>query len=141
MVRHAPSPARRQRLLEAAESLFSTVGYRATTMAAIARQAGFAKATVYAYFADKDDVFRAVARSVAARLLATVDRGLASRGTTVERLMVALRDKDTLIYTLVTASPHAGELFEARDRLGADAVWRHRQDDSETRRQGTRRRH
>ena len=44
--RPAPSPARRQRLLEAAERLFSIVGYRAVTIAAIATEAGFAKATV-----------------------------------------------------------------------------------------------
>ena len=86
-------------------------------MAAIADEAGFAKATIYAYFADKDDVFRAVAASVAERLIAAVDGGLAGSGSTGMRLVAALRAKDTLVYKLVTASSHAGELFEARDRL------------------------
>ena len=115
--RPAPSPARRQRLLEAAERQFSSAGFRAVSMAAIADEAGFAKATIYAYFADKDDVFRAVAASVAERLIAAVDGGLAGSGSTGMRLVAALRAKDTLVYKLVTASSHAGELFEARDRL------------------------
>lgn len=113
----APNPARRQRLLAAAEQLFSRVGYRAATIGAIASEAGLAKATVYAYFADKDEIFRAVADSVARRLLAVVTAGLVRDATLSTRLVAALQGKDLLLLTLVTASPHAGELFEARDRL------------------------
>jgi AcrR family transcriptional regulator len=117
MNRPAPNPARRRRLLEAAEKLFSRSGFRAVTMARIAEEAGCAKATAYAYFADRDEVFQAVATAVAARITAAVDGALAGRGDTCDRLVRALHAKDTLIYELVTASPHAGELFEARDRL------------------------
>ncbi len=115
--RPAPSPARRQRLLEAAERLFSRVGYRAVTIAAIATEAGFAKATVYAYFADKDDLFRAVGEALAARLVSAVDSGLAGAGTTAQKIAAALAAKDGIISSLILSSPHAGELFEARDRL------------------------
>ena len=117
MTRPAPSPVRRQRLVEAAERLFSQIGYRAVTMAAIAAEAGLAKATVYAYFADKDEIFRAVGERVAASLMHAVEEGLAAEGTTAMRVAAALRAKDSLIYTLITASSHAGELLEARDRL------------------------
>lgn len=86
-------------------------------MAAIAAEAGFAKATAYAYFADKDEVFRAVAADLAGRILAAFDTALAGAGPVEARLASALRGKDTLIYRLVAGSPHAGELFEARDRL------------------------
>ncbi|MGE3845842.1 MAG: TetR/AcrR family transcriptional regulator, partial [Gammaproteobacteria bacterium] len=55
--RPAPSPARRERLVVAAETLFSRHGLRAVTMAAIAAEAGLAKATVYAYFPDKEALF------------------------------------------------------------------------------------
>lgn len=115
--RPAPNPHRRQRLLEAAEKLFSASGYRAVTMAAIAAEAGYAKATAYAYFADKDEVFRAVASDLAGRILADFDAALAAPGEVEARLARALRGKDTLIHRLVAGSPHAGELFEARDRL------------------------
>lgn len=117
MPRPAPNPQRRRRLVEAAERLFSTVGYRAVTVAAIAAEAGVAKATVYAYFADKDEIFRAVAELLAASLVSAVEQGLAGEGSTAARIVAALRAKDSLIYTLITASSHAGELLEARDRL------------------------
>jgi AcrR family transcriptional regulator len=119
--RPAPSPARRQRLLEAAERLFSKVGYRAVTIAAIAAEAGFAKATVYAYFADKDDLFRAVGEALAARLVNAVEGGLADAGSTAQKIARALAAKDAIILSLILNSPHAGELFEARDRLVRDA--------------------
>lgn len=120
MSRPAPSPARRRRLLDAAERLFSTQGFRAVTMARIAAEAGFAKATAYAYFADKDEVFAAVADELASRVLSRFEAALAQPGTTAERLVRALSGKDVLIYRLVAGSPHAGELFAARDRLARD---------------------
>lgn len=120
--RPAPSPARRERLLEAAEQLFSASGFRAVTMAGIAEAAGFAKGTVYAYFADKDDVFRNVRERVVARLLEAIETALAAPGTTTERVTAALRAKDVAIYDLVSSSPHAAELFAARDRVARDEV-------------------
>jgi len=115
--RPAPSPVRRQRLLDAAERVFSKVGYRAVTMAAVAAEANLAKATVYAYFADKDDLFRCVGEALAARLVGAVEAGLAGPGGTAQRIAAALAAKDGIILELITTSPHAGELFEARDRL------------------------
>ncbi len=117
VARPAPNPARRRRLLDAAETLFSTQGFRAVTMARIAAEAGFAKATAYAYFADKDDIFAALAEDLAARVLHGFDTALAEPGTTAERLVRALSGKDVLIFRLVAGSPYAGELFAARDRL------------------------
>jgi AcrR family transcriptional regulator len=115
--RPAPNPVRRQRLLEAGERLFSSIGYRAVTMARIAEEAGFAKATVYAYFADKDDVFRSVAGDVAERLVSAVADGLDGTGSLSARVTAALSAKDVIIYDLVAGSAHAAELFEAKDRL------------------------
>lgn len=115
--RPAPNPVRRQRLLEAGARLFSSIGYRAVTMARIAEEAGFAKATVYAYFADKDDVFRSVAEQVAERLVSAVAAGLDGTGSLSARVSAALTAKDVIIYDLVGGSAHAAELFEAKDRL------------------------
>lgn len=120
--RPAPNPARRERVLEAAERLFSASGFRAVTMAGIADAAGFAKGTVYAYFADKDDVFRNVRERVVTRLLAGIETALRAPGTTTERVTAALRAKDLAIYDLVSSSPHAAEIFAARDRVARDEV-------------------
>lgn len=115
--RPAPNPQRRQRLLEAAERQFSHLGFRAVTMAGIAQEAGLAKATVYAYFADKEEIFRAVADAFATRVEAAVSNGLDGPGSLAERMVTALAAKDALVFRLVAGSPHAAELFDARDRL------------------------
>jgi AcrR family transcriptional regulator len=117
VTRPAPSPIRRRRILDAAEKLFSRMGFRAVTMARVAEEAGLAKATVYAYFADKDDLFRAVAEDVAERVALALERALEGEGDTTTRLVRALVAKDSLIWELVAGSPFAGELFAARDRL------------------------
>lgn len=115
--RPAPNPERRARLLEAAERLFTAHGYRGVSMARIAEEAGVSRATVYAYFADREHVFRAVAEHVADRIEAAVEDALAGPGDTVARLTRALRAKDGLIFRLASGSPHAAELLEAKDRL------------------------
>lgn len=55
----APQRKRRQ-VVEAAARLFMAQGYGATSMDAIAREAGVSKATLYAYFPGKDTLFAAI---------------------------------------------------------------------------------
>ena len=50
------SPKRRQ-VLEAAQELFMAHGYGAVSMEAVARRAGVSKATLYAHFESKDELF------------------------------------------------------------------------------------
>src|SRR5438067_11724014 len=47
-------------VLAAAEGAFLVHGFRAVSMDAIAREAGVSKATVYAHFANKEELFGAV---------------------------------------------------------------------------------
>jgi AcrR family transcriptional regulator len=54
-----PPPDRRQEILDVALRLFSTKGYKATTNAEIAREAGVTSAALYYYFPSKADMFRA----------------------------------------------------------------------------------
>src|SRR3954462_4202180 len=58
--RRAQAEATRREILEAAERLFVRAGYAATTMAAIAREAGVALKTVYVAFESKSGVLRAL---------------------------------------------------------------------------------
>ena len=51
---------KREAILEAAQGLFLTHGLRGTAMEAIARDAGIAKPTLYAYFPDKGAIFAAL---------------------------------------------------------------------------------
>jgi AcrR family transcriptional regulator len=54
-----PSP-KVQQILEAASRLFLEQGYGSTSMDAVAREAGVSKATVYAHFGSKEELFGAV---------------------------------------------------------------------------------
>jgi AcrR family transcriptional regulator len=54
--------ARPQELLEAALSLFVERGYAATKLDEVARRAGVAKATLYLYYDNKLELFKAVVR-------------------------------------------------------------------------------
>src|SRR5713226_9244192 len=65
----------RKRILAAAEQRFAAFGYRRTGIAEIARDAGVAPGTLYRYFENKEEIFRAVMRE-----------GLAQPGTAIERL-------------------------------------------------------
>ena len=51
---------KRQEIVEAAAALFVEQGYERTSMSAIARRVGGSKATLYGYFASKEELFRAV---------------------------------------------------------------------------------
>jgi AcrR family transcriptional regulator len=66
-----PSPRRREQkrqrqaeILAAAFEVFAAHGYEATRIDDVARHAGIAKGTIYLYFRDKEQLFRAVLRSV-----------------------------------------------------------------------------
>ena len=69
----------RSQIVGAAESVFAALGYTGTTMADLAGAAGVTRPTVYAYFASKADVFRAVAEAVRDDILAVQDQ---ARGAT-----------------------------------------------------------
>jgi len=71
--------ARRKRCLRAAEELFKRVGFRAVTMELVAREANVAKATLYSYFKNKDELFIAVSARMARILLSAVQQALANR--------------------------------------------------------------
>ena len=60
----------RRRLLELAVRRFAEEGYRATSVSAIARDAGITQAAVYAYFANKEALFEAAVDLDAAELIA-----------------------------------------------------------------------
>lgn len=108
---------RREAILSAAQELFLKHGLRGTSMEAIARAAGVAKPTLYAYFPDKPAVFV----SLAERLIATWRSGfldaLGGEGDLVQRVSAALTLKHKAAMRLLATSPHASELYGEHDRL------------------------
>ena len=80
--RQLQAQATRERIAEAARRLFGTGGYGATSMEAIAREAGVAPRTVYTAFGTKREILslicerwleKAGARDLAGQVLATTD--------------------------------------------------------------------
>lgn len=56
-------PEKREKIMRAAEALFSRGRFHEVTMEDVARRAGVGKGTLYRYFKDKDDLFLEVALS------------------------------------------------------------------------------
>ena len=86
----------RQAILEAAISRFGRDGYRATSVADIARDAAVGGTVAYAYFPSKEALFLAALDEDAA---AVIHEGL----TTVMEDLSVLDWRETLIFTLVAA--------------------------------------
>jgi AcrR family transcriptional regulator len=111
------NPERRERILAAAQELFLRNGIRGTSMEAIARTAGVAKPTLYAYFADKDVVFATLAEQVFDEWRSIVTREMSGPGMAGERIARALAAKLKAYYRLVHTSAHAAEIYNADSRL------------------------
>jgi AcrR family transcriptional regulator len=104
--------ARYKRVIRTAEELFKRVGFRAVTMEMVAREANVAKATLYSYFKNKDELYIAVCTRMADILRNSVVQALAKPDAPLdERLADAIVAKHLPVFTLVRASPHATELF------------------------------
>jgi AcrR family transcriptional regulator len=70
--------AARQRLLEAAARCIGRVGSTATSVAAVAAEAGVSRQTVYRYFASRDELTGRALRAAAEGLRAKLDRSIAA---------------------------------------------------------------
>jgi AcrR family transcriptional regulator len=92
--------ARYRRAIRAAEELFKRVGFRAVTMEEVAREANVAKATLYSFFRNKDELYLAVCQRIARLLRGAVEQALASGGTSLDaRLECAIIAKHRLVFT------------------------------------------
>ena len=84
---------RDERLIEIAARMFMERGFDATTMDAVAEAASVGKATVYARYRDKGELFAAVLKRQIDRWLAVGDEPLSVNGTLEEVLLALARRK------------------------------------------------
>jgi AcrR family transcriptional regulator len=82
--------ARPGEILEAALSVFAETGFAAAKLNEIARRAGVSKAALYLYFETKEDLFRAVARSLVAPNLSAMAAALEAADAPFAELAPAL---------------------------------------------------
>lgn len=83
--------ATRDRLLDAAESLFGQKGFHATSVGDITRAAGVGQGTFYLYFETKEEVFRALVRHLSHELRLAIRRDTAGIADRLEAEEVGLR--------------------------------------------------
>ncbi|MBU2847168.1 TetR/AcrR family transcriptional regulator [Acidithiobacillus ferriphilus] len=76
----------RQRILAAAEKLFSDKAFDAVSMNAIALQAGISKANIYHYFPNKDALYLAVLRAASQSLRTLLNDAVDAHGAVVDVL-------------------------------------------------------
>ncbi len=113
--------ARYRRALRSAEELFKKIGFRAVTMQLVAREANVAKATLYSYFKNKDELYLAVCGRMADILRGAVETALAKPRASLDgRLADAVIAKQQPIFALVRGSAHAAELFSYTHSLAGE---------------------
>jgi AcrR family transcriptional regulator len=77
----------RARIMAAARKRFEKFGYRATTIALIARDAGIAVGTIYLYFGNKEQILVALFEESNARWMAEAEHAANQPGSAEERLL------------------------------------------------------
>jgi AcrR family transcriptional regulator len=90
-VKQDRSARRRERILDAAFSVFSQRGYRQAGVDEVGRQAETSKGGVYFHFPTKEALFLELLRTTADRLTGKVERSMAAYDDPIERADVALR--------------------------------------------------
>jgi AcrR family transcriptional regulator len=85
------SVKRRERILDAAFSVFSQRGYRQAGVDEVGRQAETSKGGVYFHFPTKESLFLELLRTTADRLTGKVERSIAPYDDPIERADVALQ--------------------------------------------------
>jgi len=68
-------------VLAAARPLFARYGFKKTSVDEILRAAGVSRATLYSYFAGKEEIFNEVVREEAAKLQRSVEEAVAAEAT------------------------------------------------------------
>lgn len=87
---HPRSARMREEILWAAAEVFARKGYRAATMQAIAKAAGYTAASLYTYFHSKEEIFRALLGTLKAEMMATFDEPVPSGLSFAQRLELLL---------------------------------------------------
>jgi len=108
---------KREAVLNAGRTLLLKQGFRATSMEAIAAEAGIAKATLYKYYGDKDAVFVALATELLLRVHEALIEGLGAKGTLTLKVAEALAAKYTVLGEYMADSPYADELLDVHHKL------------------------
>ena len=120
------SEAKRQQILNGANSVFAEHGYEGASMSAIARKAGVSKGTLYNYVTNKADLFTAYVeqrcREKLPPILASIQRGRTPRETLTLMaggiIQLITQPESLVLYRIIVSeAPHFPQL--------AISFWQH----------------
>ena len=111
---------RRRTIIDAAVVRFSTQVYRATTLTAVAVDAGVTPAALYRYFTDKDDLFAAAVDADADELVALARASLEANVT--DSLAALLSDLAEGLAAAVDRHPLVGRVLAGLDPLAPERI-------------------
>ncbi|WP_235683007.1 TetR/AcrR family transcriptional regulator [Mycolicibacterium alvei] len=101
----------REVLMDAAEYLFVTRGYRASTMEVIAHEAGYSRTAIYRQFTNRDDLIAAIVQRTTQRhmgsILPRIPDGAGPIALLVESLVIVATElvSDPLLNTIADQTP------------------------------------
>lgn len=105
----------------AALAEFAAFGYRRTSIESIARRAGVSRATVYTYWAGKDELFRTLVRDLHEQHLSAMQAVATDPELDIEtRLVRLLQARFAQFIELTSTSMNAAELYDLHSRLCGD---------------------
>ena len=79
-------PSKRAQILDGAKRCFLSLGFEAASMNEITSEAGVSKGTLYVYFQDKEDLFKALIDREKSAVMSAAQRKLEEGGTIPEAL-------------------------------------------------------
>jgi len=104
-------PPKEERILSAAQEVFSRYGYARTTMGDVAQATGISRPALYLVFPGKEELFSAVIHRMNEEAFRDIHAGLGACKTLEQELNLALERWIAQAYDIVYTSPDAKDLF------------------------------
>ena len=109
-------------ILAAATETFARYGYRRTSMADVAAEAGMSRAALYLHFKNKEDIFTSLVQAYFAQSARAIADALAKGGRPEEALARAFEAKIGPLFHKLMDSPHGAELLDAKAAISPEVV-------------------
>jgi AcrR family transcriptional regulator len=110
------------RVLDAAKTVFVRHGYRRVTMQDIAEEAGISRPALYLIYANKEEVFKAAARRLAAESMRAIRADLGRHASLEARLNFTFELWSVYPFQLMLSSPDAKEIVDCTHSFAKDTI-------------------
>jgi AcrR family transcriptional regulator len=107
-------------ILAAAFHVFTTYGYRRTSMADIAEAAGMSRPALYQLFRSKEDIFRAYVEAMKSDMVGRIEQAFEGSGSFGDKLAAALDGAFLAPHRLIGATVHGAELVGMKAEIAGD---------------------